>query len=145
MPRSILVYQDQGVRVEAERRGPLDKTLQEAKERLRSENFALFAAAVLASRESGGRLNETIDRIAHSVRELQRLERKIISETAMARRSSIYMALVPLFIIVMYYFVDPESIVLLFTTPPGHLVLAVAIVFNIAAYLWARVILNPDI
>ena len=45
-------------------------------ERLRSENFALFAAAMEASRESGGRLNETVDRIAHSVRELQRLERK---------------------------------------------------------------------
>src|SRR5262245_33303450 len=61
---------------------PLERTLVEAKQRLKSENFALFAAAVLASRESGGRLNETVDRIAHSVLELQRLERKIKSETA---------------------------------------------------------------
>ena len=44
--------------------------------------------------------DETIDRIAHSVRELQRLERKIVSETAMARRSAIYMALAPFFIVV---------------------------------------------
>jgi tight adherence protein B len=155
LPQALSVLADQSPRPinrefgrivgEYEMGKPLDKTLEEAKARLRSENFALFAAAVLASRESGGRLNETIDRIAHSVRELQRLERKITSETAMARRSSIYMALVPLFIIVLYYFVDPDAIVLLFTTPPGQLVLAIAIVFNIAAYLWARVILNPDI
>ncbi len=124
---------------------PLDKTLDESKSRLRSENFALFAAAVMASRESGGRLNETIDRIAHSVRELQRLERKIVSETAMARRSAIYMALAPFFIVVLYSFADPESIRTLFTTPPGHLLLAVAIVLNIGAYLWARIILKPDI
>ena len=43
----------------------------------KSENFSLFAAAMDASRQSGGRLNETVERIAHSVRELQRLERKI--------------------------------------------------------------------
>ena len=33
---------------------PLDKVLDETRERLRSENFALFAAAMQASRESGG-------------------------------------------------------------------------------------------
>ena len=42
----------------------LERTLVEAKERLRSENFALFAAALLASHDSGGRLNETVERIA---------------------------------------------------------------------------------
>ena len=56
---------------------PLERTLTEAKERLRSENFALFAAAMLASHESGGRLNETVERIAQSVLEMQRLERKV--------------------------------------------------------------------
>ncbi len=49
----------------------LERTLIEAKQRLKSENFALFAAALLASHESGGRLNETVERIAQSVLELQ--------------------------------------------------------------------------
>ncbi len=73
----------------------LEQCLKEAKTRLRSENFALFAAALEASRQSGGRLNETVERIATSVRELQRLERKVRSETAQARTSSVYMALAP--------------------------------------------------
>ncbi|MGB6041847.1 MAG: type II secretion system F family protein [Pirellulales bacterium] len=124
---------------------PLDRTLDEAKERLRSENFALFAASLLASRESGGRLNETVERIATSVREMQRLERKVISETAMARRSALYMALAPFFILVMYYFVDPSAVGRLFFTPAGQLILVAVIVLNIIAYLWARVILSPDI
>ncbi|MEX0867337.1 MAG: type II secretion system F family protein [Pirellulales bacterium] len=124
---------------------PLDRTLEEAKERLQSENFALFSAALLASRESGGRLNETVDRIAHSVRELQRLERKIESETAMARKSAVYMAMAPFFILAIYFFVDAGSVGLLFTTVPGQLVLVAAVMLNIIAYLWARHILNPDI
>jgi tight adherence protein B len=125
---------------------PLDRCLSETKQRLRSENFALFAAAVEASRESGGRLNETVDRIAHSVRELQRLERKVLSETAQARASAFYMALAPLAVLAMYYFLlDPESTEKLFVTVPGQIILSLAATLNVIAYLWARRILNPDI
>jgi tight adherence protein B len=124
---------------------PLAQTLTEARQRLRSENFALFAAAMLASHESGGRLNETIQRIAESVLEHQRLERKVRSETAQARKSALYMAVAPALILVVYYFIDPESTTRLFTETAGHCLLAAALVLNVAAYLWARVILNPDI
>ena len=125
---------------------PMEECLLEAKHRLRSENFALFAAAMEASRESGGRLNETVDRIAHSVRELQRLERKVQSETAQARSSAFYMALAPLFILALYYFVmDPENTERLFSTVLGQVLLSTALILNVLAYLWARKILNPDI
>lgn len=124
---------------------PLEQTLQEARARLRSENFALFAAAMMASHASGGKLNEIVERIAQSVLELQRLERKVQSETAQARKSAVYMAIAPAFIFVVYYFVDPVSTMRLFTEPMGHLLLAAAVVLDVAAYLWARVILSPDI
>jgi len=124
---------------------PLDRTLTEAKERLQSENFALFAAALLASHESGGRLNETVERIAQSVLEMQRLERKIMAETAHGRKSAVYMALAPAVILVAYWFVDPGNTRLLFTSFCGQALLALALLFNVAAYLWARAILNPDI
>jgi tight adherence protein B len=124
---------------------PLEQTLIEARQRLRSENFTLFAAAVQASQQSGGRLNETVERIARSVREMQRLQRKVQSETAQARKSAVYMALAPLLILLVYYFIDPKSTAALFTTFIGQLLLAAAVVLNAIAYLWARVILNPDI
>ena len=124
---------------------PLERTLTEAKERLKSDNFSLFAAALLASRKSGGRLNETVDRIAHSVLELQRLERKIMVETAQARRSAIYMAMVPVLLLGVYYFVDPVNTVLLFTTLPGQILLSIAVALVVIAYVWAQVILRPDI
>ncbi len=125
---------------------PLEQCLVETRDRLNSENFALFSAAMLASRESGGRLNETVERIAHSVLEMQRVERKVRSETAQARTSAVYMALAPVFILLLYYFVvDPVNTEKLFTTLPGQLILSAAIIFNVVAYLWARQILSPDI
>ena len=124
---------------------PLERTLEEGKERLRSENFVLFAAALLASRESGGRLNETVERISKSILEIQRLERKVLAETAQARKSALYMALAPALILVMYMYVDPRNTELLFTSVPGQLMLSVAVVLNVVAYLWSRKILNADI
>lgn len=125
---------------------PLERCLKEAKVRLRSENFALFAAAMEASRESGGRLNETVDRIAHSVRELQRLERKIKAETAQARTSALYMSFAPFVILAMYYFfLDPQNTERLFTTFMGQIMLSIAVVLDLVAYLWARKILTPEI
>jgi tight adherence protein B len=124
---------------------PMEQTLLEAKERLRSDNFSLFAAALLASRRSGGKLNETVERIARSVLELQRLERKVQSETAQARKSAVYMAIAPALILVVYYFIDPVNTTALFTTFFGQVLLSAALVFNVIAYVWARFILTPDI
>lgn len=124
---------------------PLEKTLGEAKDRLQSENFILFAAALLASRESGGRLNETVERISKSVLELQRLERKVLSETAQARKSALYMAIAPVFILVAYAWLDPANVELLFNTLPGQFVMAGAILLNVVAYVWALRILKADI
>lgn len=124
---------------------PLERTLTEAKDDLKSENFVLFAAALLASRESGGRLNETVERISQSVVELQRLERKVRAETAQARKSAVYMAIVPAILLVVYYFVDPQNTELLFVTLPGQIILSTAGMLNLIAYLWALKILNADI
>ncbi len=124
----------------------LEQCLDETRARLESENFALFAAAMEASRRSGGKLNETVERIAHSVREMQRLERKVRSDTASARTSSTYMALAPLFVLTVYYlFVDPVSTQRLFTTLYGQMILAIVVVFNLVAYFWSRAILETEI
>jgi tight adherence protein B len=145
MPRPIC-QEFQQITGEYQLGKPLERCLKEAKVRLRSENFALFAAAMEASRESGGRLNETVERIAHSVRELQRLERKVMSETAQARTSALYMALAPGVVLAMYYFfLDKENTARLFTTFAGQVMLCVAVILNVSAFLWARKILNPEI
>lgn len=124
----------------------LDVCLKEARDRLKSENFALFAAAMEASRQSGGRLNEVVERIAVSVRELHRLERKILAETAQSRSSALYMSLAPAVILAMYWaFLDPSSVERLFVEPAGQLVLVAAALLNLVAYLWAQRILDPDL
>ena len=64
---------------------------------------------------------------------------------AQARKSAVYMAMVPPIILVLYAFVTPENVALLFNTLPGQLILCVAVVLNVVAYLWALRILRADI
>jgi len=73
------------------------------------------------------------------------LERKVQSETAQARKAAVYMAIAPAVILVVYYFVDPSNTIALFTTFFGQFMLCIAVVLNVAAYVWARLILTPDI
>ena len=100
---------------------------------------------LLASRRSGGKLNETVERIAHSVLEMQRLERKVASETAQARKSAVYMAIAPAVHSGRLLLRRSREHVALFTTFFGQVLLSVAMVLNVVAYLWARFILTPDI
>ena len=83
-----------------------------------------------------------MERIAVSVRELQRLERKLQAETAQARKSALYMACAPPIILAVYYvFFDPLQTTRLFTEPAGIMMLSTAAVLNVSAYLLARKIL----
>jgi Flp pilus assembly protein TadB len=55
------------------------------------------------------------------------------------------MAIIPALLLIVYFYVDPENTPLLFTTLQGQILLSLAMVLNVAAYLWARRILNADI
>ena len=123
----------------------IDRLLIETRARLRSENFSLFAAALLASRDSGGKLNETVERIARSAVEQQRLQRKLLAETAQARKSAVYMTVVPVILLGVYALIDPESTRLLFVTLPGQLLLALAVLLSAGAYTWALRILGAEL
>ena len=71
------------------------------------------------------------------------MERKIVSETAQARKSALYMALAPALILAVYFYIDPVNTQLLFTTLPGQVMLAAAVVLNAlflkgAVAIWRR-------
>lgn len=68
-----------------------------------------------------------------------------MAETAQARKSAVYMAIVPAFILATYFYLDPDNTRLLFITFPGQLILSICAILNLAAYFWAVKILSADI
>jgi tight adherence protein B len=98
-------------------------------------------------RERGGNLGDTLDRMAESLREIQRLEKRVESLTAQGRATARWLSALPGVILALIYFlgIAPDAVTMLFTDPVGRLILAAIVVLNIVGFLWIRKIAAVDI
>lgn len=107
---------------------PLKDALEQTRQRLQLEPFTLFAAAIQIALERGGRINESLERISTSLRDNQRVERKLEADTASGRRAVLILSLFPLFFLCLFRLLDAESTNLLFSTLSGQVVLIAVVV-----------------
>jgi tight adherence protein B len=124
---------------------PLAHALADARARLKLDSFTLFVSALLVSIERGGKITEALDRIGRSLQENQRLERKLQADTESGRKVVVMLAAFPAVFIGLFYFLNPEGTVLLFTTFLGQIVLLVVIGLDYIAVRWASRILTLEI
>ena len=123
----------------------LEQALDNAALRIPNPSCKLVFAALKTSRERGGDVGETLDRIRDSVREIHRLEERVKTLTAQGRLAAKAMLVMPLFIGLILYLIDPTGITMLFTDPVGHILLLIIVVLDILGLLWIRKIVNVDI
>jgi tight adherence protein B len=124
---------------------PLDQAMDNAAQRIGSGDYRLLFHALHTHRQRGGDLGETLDRIAKSIREIQRLENKVRTETARGRATARWLGALPLAVLGVLYLIVPEDMIHLFTTDIGKWILAAVILFNLVGYLWIRKIMAIDI
>ncbi len=124
---------------------PLKDALETVRRRLQLEPFTLFATAIQVCLERGGRVNEALTRIATSLRENLRLERKMEADTASGRRAVLIMALFPAMFLALMYLLEPSSVQLLFTRLGGQVVLAVVVLLVYFGSRWALHIMRLDV
>jgi tight adherence protein B len=117
---------------------PLGEAIEEVRQRLSLESFTLFSTAVQTSMERGGRINEALVRIGNSLRENQRLERKLEADTSAGRREVLILSLFPLVFGVLMYCMGPEgSTEKFWTTSLGQIVVLVVIALVYFGARWA--------
>lgn len=113
--------------------------------RIGSSNYRLLFTAIEMHRQRGGNTGESLDRIAESIREILRLEGKLDAITAQGRAQATMMAAAPMFIMTIYWAIDPEGVNSLFAEPMGRVLLLVASVLVLIGFLWIRRIMQVDI
>lgn len=123
----------------------LNQAMRHAANRIGLSNYRLLFTAIEMHRLRGGDAAESMDRIAESIREIQRLEGKLEALTAQGRAQARMMAAAPLLILVMFYAIDPVDVGLLFSTPSGRLILLAALVMMGIGFVWIRRIMDIDI
>lgn len=118
--------------------------LRDTQKRLNFDSFTLFTAALLVCMERGGKITEALERIAHSLQENQRLERKLESDTGSGRKVVFILACCPVGFLLMFAFLDPEGTALLFHMPLGQAILLIVAALTYGSVRWARRILKLD-
>ncbi len=123
----------------------LDAALRNASNRIGSSLYRLAFTAIEMHRVRGGDSAQSLDRIADSVREIQRLEGKLSAITAQGRTQANMMASMPVVMLFILYLIVPDQVTLLFTEPIGRIVLLVAIILIVVGHAWIKKIMQIDL
>ena len=83
------------------------------------QDLRIVATAILIQKESGGNLAEVLDKTAHVIRERFRLKRQVMTHTAQGRLTGLILSLLPVVLGVALYFVNPETMSILWTRAIG--------------------------
>ena len=124
---------------------PLDVALHNMGERIKSRVITTALTMLQVARRTGGDLPSTLETSAASLRELARLEGVVRTKTADGRNQAFVVGALPLVIIVLLYFVQPDLLLPLFQTVKGNVLLGIAIALWVGAIASALKILKVDI
>lgn len=100
-----------------------------------SIDLRFFITAVLIQKEVGGNLAEVLDKLATTIRERYKLLGQLRAQTAQTRLSGIVVGIVPIVVMLLVFFTNPDYIKPMFTTPDGRLALIGAIFLIIAGFV----------
>lgn len=124
---------------------PLEQAMDKAAARIGSGDYRLLFAALRTHRERGGDLGTTLDRIAESIREIQRLEKRVRTLTAQGRTTARWLAAMPAVVLGILYLIDRDGTIRVFQADVGKLILLIIVVMNVAGFLWIKKITSVDL
>lgn len=109
----------------------VEEALNEFGERVPRQDVQMFVTSVNILKETGGNLAETFQTITTTVRERQKVEKKIEALTAQGTMQAVIITLVPLLLLVIFLVIDPNYVRPLFVTPLGWVALAIMLTLQI--------------
>lgn len=124
---------------------PLEAALVRLGERIPRQDVQMFVTAINILKETGGNLAETFDTIAFTIRERQKIEKKIEALTTQGITQGIIITLVPFVLMIVLFLIDPNFIRPLFTTPLGLFFLVIMLVLQIVGGLAIRKIVKIQV
>lgn len=123
----------------------LEGVLERAKARVNVESFKMVCSALIINTNRGGDVLNILERMSESIRELQKLKKKLKAETAEVRaQEKIILIITPAFGLLICTF-DADIPRILFGTIPGNILLVIVAGLQTIAVLWVRRIVKATI
>ena len=109
----------------------LEDALSELGERIPRPDVQMFVTSVNILKETGGNMAETFQAITFTVRERQKVEKKIEALTAQGIFQGIIVSCIPFLLLAMFTALDPNYTKPLFSTALGWVILSVVVILQI--------------
>lgn len=123
----------------------VEGVLERARERLDVEGFRMISSALIINSRRGGDVLHMLERMSDAIRELDRLKKKIRTETSEVRaQGKVILLLTPVFIVLVCLF-DPEIPDILFYSFLGNLLLVVVVALQLFSLWWINRIIKSTI
>lgn len=116
----------------------IEDALTELAERIPRPDVQMFVTSVNILKETGGNMAETFQTITFTIRERQKVEKKIEALTAQGIMQGIIMSCIPFILMGVFFVVDPNYIMPLFNTTLGLIALMVIISLQIIGGLMIK-------
>jgi len=116
--------------------------LEQTADRMDSADFRWVAEAVAVHRDTGGNLNEVIDRVGKTMRERRQMREQVDALAAEGKFSAVVLMALPLAGAGLFSLVNPGYINPMFTEPFGRFMLVVSVVLYVIGGIWIRAVVN---
>lgn len=110
-----------------------------------SIDLRFFITAVLIQKEVGGNLAELLDSLSDTIRERFKLLGQLRVQTAQTRISGMVIGVVPIIVLLLIFFMNPEYIKPLFESRNGQLALCICVGLIVAGFISIKKISDIEI
>jgi tight adherence protein B len=122
-----------------------EAALDSLEQRVRLEDMTLFASAMRVSRETGGNLAETLERLAETLRQKLTIEGKIRALTAQGKLQGMIVGLLPFLLMFVLVKMEPAAMSKMFTTWYGWGTIGFIVVMEFIGGLIIKKIVTIDV
>ena len=123
----------------------MNEALNELGMRIPKPDVQMFVTAVNILSETGGNMAETFQTITYTIRERQKIEKKIEAMTAQGVTQGIIITLVPFFLMGVFAMVDPTYVQPLFNTTMGIIALLMMLTLQTIGGLMIRKVVKINV
>ncbi|MDR2426262.1 MAG: type II secretion system F family protein [Endomicrobium sp.] len=121
-----------------------DKVLINASENAPSREFKLMIDTIRISKDSGASLTGIFDRIILATSQRSAMRAKVDALTAQGRMSGNIVSVIPFFVILMMYTIEPDMMRSLFTTLAGNMLLFIVVIMVLTGSFVIRKLTEID-
>lgn len=124
---------------------PLEEALQDAADRMGSDDFSWAVMAIKIQREVGGNLAELLDTVAETMIARERLRREVAALTAEGRISAIILGALPVAMLAILWAINREYVEVLFDETSGQIMLVGGAILAAIGFYWLKKIVEIEI